>query len=242
MSTFFASAYAPMSPLRSKGPAVRSSRHLLCAVALALCLAPASALAKRAGPGSDQAGELYSIEKRDLLGNHELAIIFGSLPKDAFEIGLTLTGSYTYHFSHLIAWEILNGTYSFNVGSGLTEELRERFDAAPERTGVLQAIISSNLVFKPLYGKVAVLNNSLATAEMYFVAGPAIGFFDDQARPFGVNVGLGLRFFLGRYFSFRIDIRDYGFLPNFSKFDNHIYFGAGLALTFGFPKDNEEDI
>lgn len=220
------------------------TRGLRSGLLLALCcsLLPSLAWAEKAGAGSDKPGELYSIEKRDLMGSHEISVMIGTLPKDAFETGLTLQGSYTYHFTHLLAWEIIGGTYSFNLATPLETELSNRFDVKPERgRGVLEAMVHSNFVFKPLYGKLALLNDKLLTAEMYFVVGPALGFFDDQSRPFGLDIGVGLRFFLGRYFSLRLDLRDYAFLPEFKEIDNHLYLSFGLSLTFGFSKDASEE-
>ena len=53
---------------------------------------------------------------------------------------------------------------------------------------------------------------------------------------------LGIRMFLGRYFSVRFDIRDYMLLPGFSSVENNLYLSLGLGLTFGFadevPKDH----
>lgn len=219
----------------------RTTRPLMLALAFAL-LAAASAPAWGLGKaGSDQVGELYSIEPRNVMGRHELLLSVGTLPKDAFETGLTLQGSYTYHFSQLFAWEVVGGTYSFNLATDLATELRNRFEVQPEREGILEAILHTNFVFKPLYGKIALLNTTMGEAEVFFVLGPALGFFDDQSRPFGFNAGVGLRFFLGRYFSLRLDIRDYAFLPGFTKIDNHFFVSFGLSLTFGFAADDAEE-
>ncbi len=213
-----------------------------CIAFVAMGALAQTASAAHGGAGSEKPGELYSIEHRDLMGSHEISFLVGTLPKDAFETGLTLHGAYTYHFSHLIAWEILGGTYSFNLATKLDDELQDRFEVKAELGGgVLTALVESNFVFKPLYGKVAVLNDTLLNAELFFVTGPALAFFDDQSRPFGFDVGVGIRFFLGRYFSLRLDIRDYVFLPDFSEVDNHIYVSLGLSLTFGFSKDTSED-
>ncbi len=124
---------------------------------------------------SEQGGELYSIEKRDLMGSHELTASLGALPMDAFTKGMTLQGSYSYHFTHLLAWEVLSGLWSFNFDTDLEQELKERFDVQPTELGQLRWIINSSLVVKPLYGKFALANDKLFTAEMFFVLGYALG-------------------------------------------------------------------
>ena len=196
-----------------------------------------TAPAAHADVTSERGGELYSIERRDLMGNHELSFSLGALPLDAFAKGMTIQGAYAYHFSHLIAWELLGGMYSFNFDTGLEEELNRRFDVQPEKEGQLQALIHSNFVLKPLYGKLAVINDVLLSAEMYFVAGPILGFFEGGAVPFGFDYGAGLRMFIGRYFSIKFDIRDYMLLPNFSSVENNLYLALGMSLTFGFEDD-----
>jgi outer membrane beta-barrel protein len=209
---------------------------LLCAL---LCAAAGSARA--ADVTSERGGELYSIEKRDLMGRHELAVLVGALPLDAFAKGLTLQGSYTYHFSHLIAWDLVSGTYSFNFETGLEEELRERFDVQPEKEPRLLAFAHSNFVLKPMYGKIALLNDKVATGELFFVVGPCLGFYEGGAVPFGFDYGAGLRLFVGQYFSVRFDIRNYMLLPDFTSLENHLYLSLGLSLTFGFPDQAGEE-
>lgn len=190
------------------------------------------------GDISEQGGELYSIEKRNILGSHEILASLGTLPMDAFGKGLTLHGSYSYHFSQLIGWEIVGGMWSFNFGTGLKEELKDRFDVQPTEVGELKWILNSNFVFKPLYGKFVLTNDKLFSGEMFFVLGYCLGGFT-AAIPSGVDVGVGLRMFLGRYFSVRLDIRDYLFLPDFKDVDNNLYISLGLSLTFGFGEEEE---
>jgi outer membrane beta-barrel protein len=204
--------------------------------------APVCALLLLAAPParaevSEQGGELYSIEKRNLMGSHEIVASLGTLPMDAFGKGLTLHGSYTYHFSQLLAWEILGGMWSFNFGTGLREDLKNRFDVQPTEVGELKWVLNSNFIFKPMYGKFVLTNDRLFSGEIFFVLGYALGGFT-AAIPSGVDVGVAVRMFLGRYFSVRLDIRDYLFLPDFKDVDNNLYISLGLSLTFGF--DDQE--
>jgi outer membrane beta-barrel protein len=211
-------------------------RSLLLLSICTLCSTQAAAK----GGITDQGGELYSIEKRDLMGSHELAVTLGTLPMDAFVKGLTLQASYTYHFTNLYAWEIVGGLYSFNFGTGLEQELKDRFDVQPTELGELQAILNSNFVLKPLYGKLAITNDKVLTGELYFVLGYAHGFYT-AARPAGIDFGVGLRMFLGKYFSLRLDIRDYMFMPEFKSVSNNLFLSLGLSLTFGFGEEQKDE-
>ena len=212
----------------------RARRLFAHSVLLALLLAARPANADV----TEQGGELYSIEKRNVLGSHELMFSLGTLPMDAFGKGLTLHGSYSYHFSQLIGWEIIGGMWSFNFGTGLKEELKDRFDVQPTEVGELRWVLNSNFIFKPLYGKYSLTNDKLFSGELFFVLGYALGGYT-AAIPSGIDVGVGLRMFLGRYFSVRLDIRDYMFLPEFKELDNNLYISLGLSLTFGFSDEEE---
>ncbi len=207
--------------------------------ALTVLLAVASA-----GPAeakiTDQGGELYSIEKRDLMGRHELMVSLGVLPMDAFAKGLTLSGNYTYHFTNLWAWEIIGGLYSFNFGTGLDKELNDRFLVQATDVGQLQWLLDSNIVLKPFYGKLALTNDKLLTAELFFVLGYSLGGYT-AALPSGIDFGAGLRMFLGKYFSLRFDIRDYMYFPEFKSVTNNLYLSLGLSITFGFSDEQTKE-
>lgn len=215
-------------------PSAHSSRRgailALSAAALLLWAAPP---ARADTPG--QGGKVYAIEDRDVMGTHELTLSVGSLPMDAFVKGLTLQGSYTYHFTQLLAWEVLGGIYSFNIDTGLKDELRDRFDVHPTEEGELTWILNSNLVFTPLFGKLAVINERVFSGELFFELGYALGGFT-AAYPSGIDFGMGLRLFVSRHFSVRLDIRDYLFFPEAT---NHLYLSLGVSLTFGFQEEQQ---
>lgn len=214
-------------------------RSLRALISLLLLAAAAPAWAQQ-GSVTGQGGELYSIEKRDLMGHHELMLSVGVLPMDAVATGLTLQGSYSYHFSHLIAWEIIGGTWSFNFDTGVEQRLKDEFLAQLIKEGELRWILHSNFVLKPLYGKFALTNDKLLSAEMYFVLGYAQGGYT-AALPPGFDVGAGIRMFLGKYFSLRLDIRDYLFFLGTKEVKNNLFLSLGLSLTFGFGEEQKEE-
>jgi outer membrane beta-barrel protein len=198
------------------------------------------ARAQNTGAASGKGGELYSIEKRDLMGRHELTATLGVLPMDAFFKGMSLYGSYTYHFNHLYAWEIVGGMWSFNFGTGLEQELKEKYLVQATKLGELTWILNSNFVLKPLYGKFALSNDKIFSGEFFFVGGPTIAGYS-AATPFGIDLGAGIRLFMGRYFSMRLDIRDYMYFPNFNSMSNNLWVSLGLSITFGFSDEKEKE-
>ena len=95
-------------------------------------------------------------------------------------------------------------------------------------------------MFKPLYGKFALGNDRIFSAELFFVGGPTIAGYT-ASTPFGVDLGGGIRMFMGRYFSLRLDIRDYMYFPNFNSMSNNLYVALGLSITFGFSDEKEKE-
>ncbi|MCB9557186.1 MAG: outer membrane beta-barrel domain-containing protein [Deltaproteobacteria bacterium] len=212
----------------------------ICAVALILASVLGAGVAQ-AQELEGEGGELFAIQRRNLLGRHELSAALGTFPMDAFGTGLVVGGAYTFHFSHLIGWEIINGSYSFVLGTGLKEELDKRFEVAPQKEGELIGVLSSNVIIRPLYGKLAVLNKARQAWELFFSGGLALGFFDNDSRPFGVSLGVGLRFFVSKHFSLRFDVRDHVLFPGFEDVSNHLLIGLGGSLSFGFENDDAKD-
>jgi outer membrane beta-barrel protein len=195
------------------------------------CAAPAAA--------EDDAEEARSysslvVQNREFNPTHEFYASVGLLPLDAFTKGVTLSGSYTLHFSELIGWEILQFGYSFQYDTDLQSDL-EALDVGPTPFEVLDYYASTNLLYKPVYWKGSVLNDSLLRGELYTLIGGAYGWFTRSNRP-GVNIGGGLRLFKSELLSFRFDMRYYWFFDetlfeNFEfKDELSINFGASLAF------------
>lgn len=174
------------------------------------------------------------VQNREFNPTHEFYASVGLLPLDAFTKGVTLSGSYTLHLSELIGWEILQFGYSFQYDTDLQSDL-EALDVGPTPFEVLDYYASTNLVYKPVYWKGAVLNDSLLRGELYTLIGGAYGWFTRSNRP-GVNIGGGMRLFKSELLSFRFDLRYYWFFDEtlFEEFEFKdelsINFGASLAF------------
>ena len=171
-----------------------------------------------------------AVQNRQHTMTHEFSAWIGTLPLDAFTKGLTFTGGYTIHFTDLIAWEIGQFTYSYHVDTDLKADLEELL-AAPTPFEVVKYFATSSLLIKPVYGKLAVLNNVLIYAEMYLLVGAGYGWMTITDRPVA-DAGAGMRVYAGKYVSFRIDIRDYMFF-NADDLHNELWIALGIALSFG---------
>jgi outer membrane beta-barrel protein len=193
-------------------------------------LTEAPALAQEA------AGEAYApvaVQNRLHTYTNEFAVFVGVLPMDAFRKGITLSGSYTLHLSDLFAWEVIHGFNSFHVDTSLSEDLAA-FDLAPTPFEVLNLMVTSNLVFKPVYWKGAWLNDSLIYGELLLLVGGGYGWFTRSSKPL-FDLGLGMRLFLSRVFSIRLDIRHHMFFDDsvFNSPDLHheLWTGLGVSLS-----------
>lgn len=174
------------------------------------------------------------VQQRAFSPRHELVASGGVLPLDAFTKGITVGGSYTLHFNHLIGWEVLQGAYSFKVNTSLYDEL-EVYNLRPSPFETLDWFLTSNIVYKPLYWKGAWRNEKIVRGETFFVAGGAFGGFTNSRRP-GVDVGLGTRLFAGERLSLRFDARYMWFFGDnlLERFDvrDELWLGLGVALSF----------
>ena len=158
-------------------------------------------------------GSVTAIQDREFRMSHELAVGVGMLPLDAFYKGYTAQVSYTFHFTDSFAWQVGRAAYSYNVDTGLKQQLLNQFTVLPTAFNEVQWMVGSDLVWSPIYGKSAFLNRSVLHFEGFLLLGGSV--VDLTNLPSGslpfkpaVNVGLGLRVFNSKHISFRLDVTD----------------------------------
>lgn len=212
-------------------------------------LAPlASAAAARAADESDiQEEQRVVIQNRKFELGSEITLGGAALPLDPFYKGLAGTGRYTFHFNDFHAWEVVGGTFAFNLDSSLTEQLLNNFGVQRQQLPGMQVMLESDYILKPFYGKFALANRSLLYQEVYLATGATATQWTDGSLRFGPNVGGGLRFFAADWFSVRFDLR-YAVvaqaLPEFDgivpvlddgvfTLDGVLYLGAGMSFNIG---------
>ncbi len=178
----------------------------------------------------NQGTRTLTVQNRQHTMTHEFGVWIGTLPMDAFTKGLTFTGAYTIHFDDLFAWEIGQFTYSYGVDTDLKPDL-ENLNVGPTPYQVVKYFATSNVFFKPIYGKMALLNRALIYGEVFINAGVGWGRMTLEDRVV-VDVGAGGRVYLGKYVSFRVDLRDYMFV-NLDDLHNELWIALGICLSFG---------
>jgi len=181
--------------------------------------------------------ETYVVQERLFREGLELNAGLGILPLNAFSKGVMVEGSVTYHFTNIWSWEIAQGGYVFaNSDTGLKTQLLQNFDVQPTQLSRATFLVGSNLVFTPFYAKVATLNRTVDHLELFFPVGLAFaGYEDPTAYLGGLDLGIGLRWYLGPHTSIRFDARNYWLIPGFSNFSvtDELLFSLGLSVAFG---------
>lgn len=194
-------------------------------IAALLVLVPSLAFAQY--EELENPGHLVAIQERKYQLRHELALSGGVLPGDAFYKGIVGTVGYTAHFNDHFAWQVGRGTYSYNVATGLREQLERDFAVLPTAFDELQWMIGSDLIFKPLYGKFAVLNRNVVHLEAYLLAGASAVSLTSGIRP-AANFGAGARLYLTNHLSMKLEIADHLIVSDRILSVPQVQFGMGF--------------
>ena len=221
--------FSPTKTSRSRAWRVTVNRALL----LVLLFAPLAASAQI--EELENPGSVSAVQDRAYRMQHELDLSLGVLPLDAFYKFYYAQIGYVYHFTDSFAWQVGRGAYGLAGRTGLREQLERDFGVLPTAFDEVQFFIGSDLMWKPLYGKMAVLNRWVLHGEAYLIAGGSMFKFTNTFRP-GVNLGGGVRIFVNRYASFRFDLTDNVVLPTgggSTGISNVMAVTFSLAINFG---------
>lgn len=165
----------------------------------------------------------------------ELSILGGGFLVDPYYKGATATVAFTVHLSDFWAWEVVNGTYSFNFDTSLKDEIQRvafaQGQVVPEFAEITW-IATSRLVLKPLYGKQALFNTEVIHIEAFLAAGPAVlsRANADSSIAIGADIGGGFRFWLTEVVAVRLDIGQLLYLEG-SNFETDLHIHAGLSFN-----------
>ena len=223
-----ATAPAPQPPERPGG---------ICEIDPSACPKPED-IAKAAGRPVN--AEVYAVEQIYALRRHRLELnpYWGVTLNDQFVShdgpGLDLN----FYITNVLAigvngnfYDGLNGDSDFNF-----ENRRAAHLAVP--LNQYQWSANFNFTYVPVYGKLSGLNKFIFSYDAYVTGGlgaistKPIAVIDPDNRTFGykpkldVDLGIGLRIFLNRWFAVTLEIRDY------------IYNEALEALTIGTAPSN----
>jgi outer membrane beta-barrel protein len=207
----------------------RDYAKLLIVLVLAISVSlPSGALALE--EDLDQ-GKVFAIQPRAHRMNHEFTLSTAFLPLDAFYKFFAVSGHYVVHFTDMWAWEAIHFSFSkyLDIDTGLKRELERRWDASATDTPKIDYFIDTNLMLKPLYGKMTLFDSLVIYMETYFVLGIGAEKFQTAWFPAG-DVGVGMRIFLTDTLSLRFEAREYVYLEE-GGVDSTLYFGIGFCYN-----------
>jgi outer membrane beta-barrel protein len=208
-------------------------------ILLLVCLGPALAMAQEE---LESPGTVLAVQDRTYRMSSELVLGVGVAPLDAFYKGLTAQVAYVYHFSDAFAWQVGRGLISYNVKTGLRNQLETQFGVSPTAFPQLNWIVGSDLMWTPIYGKITWLNSSVGHFEVFGLLGGSVvneriaadvasGTGNTVFRP-AAHLGLGARLFTSKSISFRLDFsNDFVIFKGLES--NILLVQLSLALNFG---------
>lgn len=178
-------------------------------------------------------GTVSAVQERTYRMNHEITLSVGVLPLDAFYKGIMAQVAYTAHFSDSFAWQVGRAMYSYNLDTGLRNQLEQSFGASPVDFDEVQYAIGSDLVWSPIYGKTTFLNSSVKHFEVYLLGGGSIIRLSRAGFRPALDVGIGARLFSSKVLSFRLDVTDNIVIAPDRAFLNVMTVSLAVALNFG---------
>jgi outer membrane beta-barrel protein len=206
-------------------------------IVMIVSLGAATSLCRTARADDADDVATYAVQQRLFRVGLELNAGLGVLPLNSYFKGYVVEGTVTYHVSNTWAWEIAQAAYVFaQSDTGLQSTLVNNFGVQPTALTSPQFLGSSNLVFTPFYGKLAGLNHSVSHIEVFFPLGPALGRYQNPGEFMGgLDIGIGVRWFLTTHTSLRFDTRDFLLTPSFSNFSltQELFIALGLSVEFG---------
>ncbi|MDX2009705.1 MAG: outer membrane beta-barrel domain-containing protein [Myxococcaceae bacterium] len=166
-------------------------------------------------------------------GRFEVSPGIGLSIRDAFFTKVMFGAALTYHFTETIGLS-LRGGYNLSLISGTAQictaatattaagcrsptldELTTRIDPSGARVptnvafGFNTLLTSLDLQWAPIYGKLSLSAEKVLSFNMYGLVGPSLVMYGpNNVLTVGGNVGLGFRFFLNKFLTIRVELRD----------------------------------
>ena len=175
-------------------------------------------------------GSVSAIQARAYRMGSEVTLGIGFLPLDAFNKQVYAQVEFVYHFTDLFAWAVGRGAYGYTWATGLEAQLEREYGVKPTTLDKVQFFVGSDLILKPLYGKIAVLNRLVLHFEAYVLLGVTIFKYTNAFRV-ALNPGAGLRLFQNKYVSYRLEVTNNVILKE--KPEQVLTLNLMLALNFG---------
>jgi outer membrane beta-barrel protein len=209
----------------------------------------ANAAAVKAGPVAKTKlswQDIVVVVRKPFLKAHrtELMPMFGTTMNDNMVRHYAVGGSISYFLTDVLAIGVEGFYYQ--------PTFREPFDLVARQARRLPTVNTYNwsgaldFHYVPVYGKFAILDKKLVTWEVQFTAGIGAGQSEVEPRDkkfpgftnllIEPNLGASMRFFLAKWLTVNIGVRDYVFLDKFEPVNR----AEGMNDTAAEAKDNAD--
>jgi outer membrane beta-barrel protein len=156
--------------------------------------------------GNDNDGARRGVQKRDFIKRHrvELSLLGGHYAADMLSSTYTYGAAVTYWLSEDFGVEALlaRNPVQYRLEQPFTGFDREHHFQSGTAWNAMGA-----MVWAPIHAKLRWSERRITHADLSWVVG-AGRTFNDTAQGLTLQVGVGLRLFLARYLSLRLDLRD----------------------------------
>lgn len=195
---------------------------------------------------------VYAVQNRIFHRDHEINFDFGYIANEDFFHPFPIGFGYTYNFSDNFGWEVGRAQYIISPENDLKSDLEQDFGITPSKFAKPTFMFHSHLLYKPFYGKNAVLNKGVINHETYFFIGGGFLNYEWQypdGSPLNTgssseivpsaSFGIGSKYFINQKFCLNFEIRD---IMNFRDggMENQIYIGVGLGFRFNLGQRKVE--
>ena len=195
-----------------------------------------------------QEEKVYAVQNKVFHRYHEIDFLAGYSADDDFFHLYPLGLAYTYHFNEHVSWEVARAQYVLTIDKDLKKTLESEFEVQPEQFSEPRYMVHTHAVFKPLYGKSALLNRGIVNHEVYVLAGGGIVQYEwnqssgenRSETAFSISLGAGMRYFFSEQFCINLEVRD---LVNFREGDteNNVMLGASFGFRFNLGTRRVEE-
>lgn len=181
--------------------------------------------------------QAVAIQGRQNVIDQSLSLNVGHIPTDSFNRGFPISLAYTYYFEPYLGWEVFHFAYNFNQETKLKSDFLA-LNVAVENIGfggVLdypRNIISTGLVYTPLYSKSLLFNKSLVFSETSLYAGVGSLVLNRVGHSPMLALGIQGRLYLSPKSAFRWYLREYIFKDLNLGVTLMTDLGVGLEIQF----------
>lgn len=201
-----------------------------------------SAEAKRAKKDEEEdlSDRIKAVQRKVFLKKQrvELFPYFGFDLNDPFFTHLVLGGSLSYHLVDSLSIDARGGFVFASIEKNIVRIIRTEAGAILENPPEFQFHADIDLTWAPIYGKISLFGDAILHFDTYVSGGPGVFGTDEGVNP-AFNVGIGQRYFINKWLTFRAELRNYMFIEdrnNASNLQNLMVVGlfASIFLPTSF--------